>query len=101
MVEGTARCEAGRVRNVRDLQTEPADELAPAVVPCRFCGRAATLRLRTRDWNRRLSEVTFHYYRCSGCDLTFLSPVPTDLGRYYPADYYPMPASLTDLARIA
>lgn len=87
------------LRDLRDVRTEPSD--TPAQVRCRFCGRAAALWLQTRDWNRRLSEEIFPYYRCSGCDVTFLDPVPADLGRYYPPDYYSMPASLGELARAA
>jgi len=87
------------VRELRDGAPEMGE--APAVVPCRFCGRPAPLRLATRDWNRRLSHESFRYYRCTGCELTFLSPVPADLARYYPADYYPMPASLEELAKMA
>ena len=87
---------------MRDLQHLPAvPGHSPERVPCRFCGRPATLRFQTMDWNRRLSSQPFRYYRCSGCAVTFLSPVPGDLGRYYPPDYYPMPATLTDLARMA
>jgi SAM-dependent methyltransferase len=84
---------------MRDVEATSGD--APETVPCRFCGRPATLRFETRDWNRKLSAQAFRYYRCSGCAVTFLSPVPGDLGPYYPADYYSMPASLADLARLA
>lgn len=74
---------------------------ADASVSCRLCRKPAWLRWHTRDWNRLLSDETFSYYRCSGCDVTFLSPVPADLGRYYTPDYYTMPASLAQLARAA
>ena len=58
---------------------------------------------RTRDLNRRVSEETFDYYRCPGCGLIFLSPVPADLGKYYQADYYhgASPPALSDLAAAA
>ncbi len=39
------------------------------------------------DRNRRVSEATFSYHRCADCGVISLSPVPADLGRYYPADY--------------
>jgi SAM-dependent methyltransferase len=39
----------------------------------------------------------FRYYHCSSCRVIFLSPVPPDLGRYYPPDYHAIPASLTQL----
>lgn len=87
------------MRSLRDAQAMPGD--APEQVPCRFCGRPARLRFQTRDWNCQLSEETFRYYRCAACEATFLSPVPGDLDRYYPADYYGRPASLEELARVA
>ena len=68
---------------------------------CRFCGAEAFVRYATRDWNRRLSPQTFSYYRCPNCTMTFLEPIPDDLGRYYPPEYYPMPASLAELATVA
>jgi SAM-dependent methyltransferase len=55
----------------------------------------------TKDWNRGLSDERFTYYRCPNCTLTFLSPIPHDLDRYYPPAYYPMPASLAELATVA
>ena len=33
------------------------------------------------------------YYQCTGCGTVQLLPVPTDLGRYYPPEYYPIPES--------
>jgi len=59
------------------------------------------MRYTTRDWNRGLSQETFTYYRCPNCTMTFLEPIPEDLGRYYPPAYYPMPASLAELATVA
>ena len=35
------------------------------------------------------------------CGTTSIAVVPVDLGRYYPADYYPLPSSADDLARVA
>lgn len=66
-------------------------------MPCRFCGEPARLWVETRDWNRRLSDRAFRYYRCSSCRVIFLAEVPPDLSRYYPSDYYPIPASLAEL----
>ena len=59
------------------------------------------LRWRAADWNRRLSPVVFRYFRCPGCGLVFLADPPPDLDRYYPDDYYTLPASATDVARAA
>jgi protein-L-isoaspartate O-methyltransferase len=57
--------------------------------------------MRTRDYNRRITSKVFDYYRCATCDLLFLSPVPDDLGKYYPDDYYAIPQSLRRLDQIA
>lgn len=67
---------------------------------CPFCARKSPVYFRTRDLNRRISEELFDYYRCPGCGLIFLSPIPTDLGKYYPANYYygTSPPSLSELA---
>jgi SAM-dependent methyltransferase len=52
---------------------------------------------KTVDFNRRLSDAEFHYFRCTNCAVIFLDPIPDDLARYYPQDYYPIPQSLADL----
>jgi SAM-dependent methyltransferase len=70
-------------------------------VACRFCGETAPMVFTARDWNRLLSEREFTYYRCPSCALTFLDPLPADLDRYYPPEYYPMPGSLAELAAAA
>src|SRR3990172_3397793 len=64
---------------------------------CPLCGMPSPLALQTRDYNRRLSAETFCYHRCSACELIFLSPVPADLGVYYPDEYYEVPSSRTEL----
>jgi 2-polyprenyl-3-methyl-5-hydroxy-6-metoxy-1,4-benzoquinol methylase len=69
--------------------------------PCSACGQDATLRFVARDVNRRLSEIGFPYYQCSACGLIFLHPIPSDLGTYYPEDYYSIPRSLDDLDNAA
>ncbi len=55
------------------------------------------LKFQAWDVNRRLTSEKFNYYQCLGCGLIFLSPVPNDLGGYYPRDYYSIPASLEQL----
>ena len=45
------------------------------------------------DINRRISSESFQYFECSDCHLIFLDPLPMDLGRYYPSDYYALPKS--------
>ncbi|MBC8074611.1 MAG: class I SAM-dependent methyltransferase [Chloroflexales bacterium] len=78
--------------------------LAPGAVDtprCPHCAGAAALAFRTRDYNRRLSDERFDYYRCARCGLLYLSPAPRDLGRYYPANYYAVPVALPQLAAAA
>jgi SAM-dependent methyltransferase len=66
-------------------------------VSCPACGSGASLLFRTRDLNRRLSNETFAYSRCSRCGLVFLDPVPEDLGLHYDGDYHGALPSLPDL----
>ena len=54
-----------------------------------------------RDRNLRVSRDTFDYHLCSSCGLIFLAPVPDDLDRYYPAQYYELPRTLARLAELA
>jgi 2-polyprenyl-3-methyl-5-hydroxy-6-metoxy-1,4-benzoquinol methylase len=68
---------------------------------CPYCKSAARAYLRTRDVNRRISEESFDYYRCTQCGLIFLAPIPTDLARYYPSDYYTLAASADQMAQWA
>jgi SAM-dependent methyltransferase len=53
---------------------------------------------RATDSNRRLSPLAFDYFRCPSCGLVFLVDPPADLGPFYPADYYSLPASAGALA---
>lgn len=68
---------------------------------CPNCGADAPLAFRTSDRNRRLSDAEFPYFRCPGCGLLFLHPIPQDLGRYYPPSYYGVPATLRELEAMA
>lgn len=65
---------------------------------CPRCRRESALHFRATDRNRRISELTFDYYRCPDCELIFLSPIPADLGVYYASDYHTIPQSLQELA---
>jgi SAM-dependent methyltransferase len=68
---------------------------------CSHCAGEGALAFRTLDYNRRISDMCFSYYRCVACGLLYLDPVPADLGRYYPANYYAVPTSLSQLAAAA
>jgi len=65
---------------------------------CPQCGGASGSLLRTNDLNRGVDNRPFSYYRCVHCGLVFLSPIPADLGRYYPETYYVLPPSQRQLA---
>ena len=64
---------------------------------CPYCQSSASLLFQVPDLNRRVSAAIFDYYRCNNCGLIFKSPVPDDLGAYYPEEYYPIPETLIDL----
>jgi SAM-dependent methyltransferase len=70
-------------------------------VSCPNCTSPASLFMRPRDYNRRISGEEFSFYRCSGCGLVFLDPIPDDLGRYYPRDYYAIPKDRAALRAVA
>lgn len=67
-------------------------------VSCGFCHAKSQPYLKAKDLNRHTTNEVFTYYRCSSCGLIFLSPVPPNLGIYYPTDYYHFPASLDEFA---
>jgi 2-polyprenyl-3-methyl-5-hydroxy-6-metoxy-1,4-benzoquinol methylase len=68
-----------------------------SVPKCPACQGVTELAFFTKDYNRRTAKKSFCYYRCKESGLIFLYPVPPDLGRYYPTDYYPLPSSLKQL----
>ncbi len=70
-------------------------------VNCPFGHQQAELFLRAKDFNRRITEDTFSYYRCSACGLIFISPIPANLVSYYPLDYYSLPTSVEKLDQLA
>jgi 2-polyprenyl-3-methyl-5-hydroxy-6-metoxy-1,4-benzoquinol methylase len=65
---------------------------------CYHCGQSALLSFTSKDYNRRITEEKFDYYRCSKCDFIFLYPLPKDLGRFYPTEYYEVPKDEEELA---
>lgn len=67
-------------------------------VACPNCKADSVEIFRTRDYNRRITRETFRYYRCSSCRSVFLHPVPGDLGKYYPSDYYSLPPTPREIA---
>jgi len=71
------------------------------MVLCPLCNNASKLFMQTEDYNRITSRLLFNYYRCTKCGLIFLSPIPVDLGDYYPNGYYSIPNKISDLALAA
>ncbi len=68
---------------------------------CVVCGAPAVPAFDTTDRNRRLSDESFSYRRCEACQTLELSPVPHDLGRYYPPEYYSLPQTREELTLVA
>src|SRR4051812_48699435 len=67
---------------------------------CPGCGMTSPLAFSVADINREVSAEQFAYFRCHGCRLIFLDPIPEDLGRYYPDDYYGFSATSEELERV-
>lgn len=65
---------------------------------CPQCGGSAVLAFDTQDFNRRISDARFSYLRCGKCGLVYLDLAPSDLGKYYPSDYYVIARSREELA---
>lgn len=64
---------------------------------CRNCETECTLLFVATDCNRKLSKERFKYYVCPDCGLVFLSPIPGNLGDFYPHQYHTLPTSLRQL----
>ena len=73
-----------------------ASDSAPQA-SCPQCRGSGPLLFSVGDLNQRIGEQDFDYYRCRNCGLIFLSPIPGDLGAFYPPSYYAIPRSLEDL----
>ena len=65
---------------------------------CPQCGGNAKPAFDARDVNRRISDAIFSYLRCGDCGVVYLSGVPTNLGDFYPSDYYTIARSKEELA---
>lgn len=70
-------------------------------ISCPKCEGSVQLLFAAHDSNRKISDQRFDYYRCDACRFIFLSPIPEDLGRYYPSDYYDVPQSKSELDNTA
>lgn len=68
---------------------------------CPLCKIQAHHCFRSADYNRKITDEYFDYYRCPSCKLIFLSPVPDGLGKYYSKEYYAVPVSREQLEKEA
>lgn len=69
--------------------------------PCPYCGSDAPHAYRAADFNKKMSDESFDYYRCPKDGFVFLAPVPGDLGKYYPESYYEVPRDEAEMLRLA
>jgi SAM-dependent methyltransferase len=69
--------------------------------PCPKCRTESSLAYSAADYNKKMSDVVFDYYRCPRDGIIFVDPVPDNLGHYYPEDYYAVPTTQEELARQA
>jgi len=78
---------------VRSLATSRPSPAAASGGRCRLCDGDAAPAFTARDRNRRISDDPFAYVACPSCGTLSLTKPPADLGRFYPPDYYGVPAS--------
>lgn len=68
---------------------------------CKQCSGQSTLFMKASDYNKKMSNEIFEYYKCQSCGYIFLDPIPDDIGRFYPTDYYAIPKTTDELATTA
>lgn len=61
---------------------------------CSYCNTESGLYFRSLDYNRKITQEIFNHYRCPRCGLIFISPIPENLGDYYPQTYYVVSESI-------
>ena len=66
---------------------------------CPNCHKASPLHFISQDYNKRTTDEYFHHYRCINCEIIFISPLPENLGSYYPDTYHYLPDSLAALQK--
>ncbi len=64
---------------------------------CPYCQTESKLYFCSKDYNRKITQERFDYYRCSQCKLIFIAPIPDELSHYYPDEYHSIPKSAEDL----
>jgi 2-polyprenyl-3-methyl-5-hydroxy-6-metoxy-1,4-benzoquinol methylase len=68
---------------------------------CSYCNTESGLYFRSRDYNRQVTQEIFDHYRCPRCGLIFISPIPQNLGDYYPQEYHFIPETVEFLKQNA
>lgn len=68
---------------------------------CPHCHKASFLHFISKDYNKHITDEDFHHYRCIGCELIFISPLPENLGAYYPDTYHSLPDSMVALQEVS
>jgi SAM-dependent methyltransferase len=68
---------------------------------CGGCGQSAVFFVESFDYNKKISSEAFQYYKCQNCNYIFLDPIPDEIGRFYPKDYYAIPKTRVELAATA
>lgn len=68
---------------------------------CKACGNTAEFFVTSFDYNKKISDEAFQYYKCNHCGYIFLDPIPDNIGRFYPTEYYAIPATAVELADTA
>ncbi len=61
--------------------------MSPGKTYCPYCKESATLLFSVPDINQKMSDEIFDYYRCHGCGLIFLAPIPRNIQDYYGQAY--------------
>jgi SAM-dependent methyltransferase len=78
-----------------------ADEKGSTCPDCPCCGTSSVLLVKSMDSNRHTTDLTFTYYRCDGCGLVFMHPIPQDMHPFYKGGYQEIPSSLDELRSLA
>lgn len=68
---------------------------------CPNCHKASPLYFISQYYNKRTTDEYFHHYRCTDCEIIFISPLPENLGSYYPDTYHSLPDSLAALQEVS
>ncbi len=66
---------------------------------CPNCLSNSKLIFKTKDYNRKVSNRNFYYYKCTKCKYIFLNPIPNDLDKYYPENYHFIPNDIEFISK--